>query len=179
MSFSLIWTGKHGFPCILYNIHCIRAREVFGNPSPPPNFPSPKREISRVEGNPRDFPRPWVLHPETRGISRGRKCTIHICSHCICFSLLLYAGYWSSQKKLLAGVVSCIICNCFYGCFLYFFCLMCGPMAKTKGSLLAGGASYWIGLGAQYVWFLAIHILKFPRSVVFLWLILPVILYLW
>ena len=30
------------------------------------------REISRVEGNPRDFPRPWVLHPETRGISRGR-----------------------------------------------------------------------------------------------------------
>ena len=47
------------YPC------STKTREVLGNPSPPPNF-------SRVEGNPRDFPRPWVLYPETREISRGR-----------------------------------------------------------------------------------------------------------
>ena len=63
------------YPC------STKTREVLGNPSPTPKrFPETReisrgrspREISRVEGNPRDFPRPWVLHPETRGISRGR-----------------------------------------------------------------------------------------------------------
>ena len=42
-----------------------------GKSIPVAQFPE-TQEISRVEGNPRDFPRPWVLHHETRGISRGR-----------------------------------------------------------------------------------------------------------
>ena len=41
------------YPC------STKRREGLENPSPTP-------KISR------DFPRPWVLHPETRGISRGR-----------------------------------------------------------------------------------------------------------
>ena len=44
------------------------------------------------------------------------------------------------------------------------------PMAKMWGSLLAGGGSYWIGLGGTFV-FLAIHISNSPLLVGFLWLI--------
>ena len=59
-----------------------KTREVLGNPSrTPERFPETReisrgrspREISRVEGNSRDFPRSWVLHPETRGKSRGSR----------------------------------------------------------------------------------------------------------
>ena len=74
------------FPTQIFTIFAImypcstKTREVLGNPSPPPNFPRPKRfPEGEARGKSRgsreilrDFPRPWVLHPETRGISRGR-----------------------------------------------------------------------------------------------------------
>ena len=68
-------SGRRGmYPC------SIKTREVLGNPSPTPDFPRPERfPEGEARGKSRgsreilrDLPRPWVLHPETRGISRGR-----------------------------------------------------------------------------------------------------------
>ena len=73
-------TGNLYYPCI-YNVSLLHQdEEGIGKSIPAAQFPETQeisrgrspREISRVEGNPRDFPRPWVLHHETRGISRGR-----------------------------------------------------------------------------------------------------------
>ena len=62
------------YPC------SIKTREVLGNPSPTPDFPRPERfPEGEARGKSRgsreilrDLPRPWVLHPETQGISRER-----------------------------------------------------------------------------------------------------------
>ena len=62
------------YPC------SIKTREVLGNPSPTPDFPRPERfPEGEARGKSRgsreilrDLPRPWVLHPEGRGVQNQR-----------------------------------------------------------------------------------------------------------